>query len=400
MKVHKMKSLELAQIQKALFELYPETSSKFDLTNSEKLFSPYHIELPTKYLTKIAEFNKTLNTIYKFKFQQFKNKKIELRDPAFNKFDFDRLEYQPSLLSCLDFHIDLKTESIKLIEANTNASGYLIGSLVYKINNFDFKPFFEKLNTMFEQSHVSNNDLFFITDVNPEQQKMYLEFLIYKEFFQKQGKELQIKNISDLNKDLESYIKTGQSLGIYNRSTDFYLEGSSQILKYYLENKINLNPNPIAYDLFAHKDNLNLWSDLSNLRNETNPPLTDNDIKTVNDFLLVSQPMQTLFKDLDEAWSLRKKYFFKPSDSYGGKATYKGSSISKKYFESAWADNFLAQEYFPATKFVDADNLEWKFDIRAYVFEDEILYSIARVYQGQITNFSQKGGGFAPITFY
>lgn len=398
MKIQKMKSLELSDIQKTLSELYPQTAKNFNISLSQKLFSPFHIQLPEKILNSIKNFNEIVHNIYKFKFEKLKEGQIHLR--CSTNYKLKNLSYQPSILSCLDFHIDSKNEQIKLIEANTNASGYLIGSLVFKLHQLDFNLWNEKLLMMFKGSQLFTSDELYIADEHPEKQKMYLEFLLYHEFLKQNGKDSKIIDIQELNQFLEERKETSTSVGIYNRSTDFYLDQTEYLQKNYFEEKIKISPHPIAYDLFAHKDNLYEWSNYSELNSKLSPSLTSEEINTLQSFILKSQPMQSLFPDVSTAWGLKKQYFIKPSDSYGGKATYRGSSISKKYFESAWDKNYLAQEYFPAPKFKTEDNEEWKFDLRVYVYESEVLFSLARVYQGQITNFSTLGGGFAPVTFY
>lgn len=397
MKINKLKSLDLALIKKTLSEMYPHTSEIFDITKSEKLFSPYHIELPLSYLEKIRSFNKVVNKIVNFKFNSLKKGELKLRSEFYNTTSFSTFSEKPQILSCLDFHIDMKTEDIKLIEANTNASGYLIGSLAFALHGLDFSLSFENLLKMFKEGCVWDQDKVFIIDEQPQQQKMFLEFLLYQEFFKKHKKHFEILSIEILDQTLDSLLTENKSLGIYNRSTDFYLENYNLLRNAYLSQTVSLNPDPVGYDLLAHKDNLQEWAEIQNTA--LNGVLSATEIVTLQSFLLPSKPMQTLFEDKEIAWKERKKFFFKPVDSYGGKATYKGSSISKKYFQSAWDENFLAQSYFPAPHFSDEDGLDWKFDLRVFVFKEEILYSLARVYQGQITNFSQLGGGFAPVTY-
>ena len=38
-----------------------------------------------------------------------------------------------------------------------------------------------------------------------------------------------------------------------------------------------------------------------------------------------------------------------------------------------------------------------KFDIRAYVYDGQLQWTAARLYQGQTTNFRTAGGGFSPV---
>jgi hypothetical protein len=38
-----------------------------------------------------------------------------------------------------------------------------------------------------------------------------------------------------------------------------------------------------------------------------------------------------------------------------------------------------------------------KFDVRNYVYDGDVLWVAARLYQGQTTNMRTPGGGFAPV---
>ena len=38
-----------------------------------------------------------------------------------------------------------------------------------------------------------------------------------------------------------------------------------------------------------------------------------------------------------------------------------------------------------------------KFDLREYVYQGQVQWTAARLYQGQTTNFRTPGGGFAPV---
>lgn len=394
MKLIETKPIELADLKKAFKELYPtayETyNHQFDLNNSLKVFSSFQIQLPNLILEKINNFNLLLNKNFKYQFQLAQNNKINIRNDIKISSNF---KYKPLILSCLDFHINLKTNEIKLIEANTNASGYLIGSLVYKLHDLNFKPWETELLNMFQRSSILDCKKLFITDDKPELQKMFIEFLIYQDFFKQKNYDFEIIDTKNLNQNIDGLLKE-KTVGIYNRNTDFYLTGYPNLGQLYLEQKIDLNPNPIGFDLWAHKDSL------SELFKNLDPSISKDDKELLESMTLKSGKLNELFSNLEDAWLNRKKYFYKPSESYGGKASYKGSSISKKYFDNLWSDNFLAQEYFDPSKFIDSHQQEWKFDLRVYTFEEKTLFSMARVYQGQITNFGTLGGGFAPIQFY
>ena len=102
----------------------------------------------------------------------------------------------------------------------------------------------------------------------------------------------------------------------------------------------------------------------------------------------------------DEAWSRRKKLFFKPCDGFGGKAAYRGDKMTKKVWNAIKGENFIAQEFVPPSirgVAVNGEKVPMKYDIRIYTYAGRPLFPIARMYTGQTTNFRTKGGGFAPV---
>jgi hypothetical protein len=64
-------------------------------------------------------------------------------------------------------------------------------------------------------------------------------------------------------------------------------------------------------------------------------------------------------------------------------------------------EDILIQRYLPAQRMPVDDPrsvLEnWKFDLRCFAYEDEIQLIAARIYQGQVTNFSSSMGGFTLV---
>ncbi len=66
-------------------------------------------------------------------------------------------------------------------------------------------------------------------------------------------------------------------------------------------------------------------------------------------------------------------------------------------------EDILIQKYVPASPvpgIAPGDPLQnWKFDLRFYVYRDEIQQIAARLYQGQVTNFASPLGGFTRVKF-
>jgi hypothetical protein len=69
-------------------------------------------------------------------------------------------------------------------------------------------------------------------------------------------------------------------------------------------------------------------------------------------------------------------------------------------WEEVLAGDYVAQALMaPCKRVLDAaaPSEALKFDLRAYVYDGQVLWVAARLYQGQTTNFRTPGGGFAPV---
>ncbi len=280
--------------------------------------------------------------------------------------------WDDSVLNSLDFHYSSNT--LKIIEANTNASGFLLSNLLLD-DQEEVKVFEDDILKSFKT--IFKNDSFkhvFIVDKFPETEKMFAEFLMFQDFFKRNGTNAEIIKTSKV------YIKH-DPLYIYNRDTDFYLE-ENPVLRFLWETKkIHLSTSPFSYENLANKK----------FNSEQNNLLIS---KKFN--LLKKATLQTLNitdENKEDLWVRRKKLFFKPFSSFGSKGVYSGKSVSRKKFD-VFNNEYLAQEFHPPGKI---KNNQWKFDIRAFFSENGVQKIIARVYQGQLTNFFNLGGGFALI---
>ncbi|MCH2535482.1 MAG: hypothetical protein MK008_13640 [Bdellovibrionales bacterium] len=349
----------------------PIEDQGFDL---QTILSPHQLRLPSSVYDQAQTL---IKSIYALK-----------HDTYYADYVLKPSGYKPqphnAVLMAYDFHYS--DQKLKLIEVNTNASGYLLSHLCYKVQNDSNQKALDDLKYSFKNDYElfynksSNNLNIAIIDENPEQQKMYLEFLMYKSLFESWGWSCEIQDFSKPILDFDF---------IYNRYCDFdFSEKQSQHLKQaYVNKKICISPHPVEYLLFAHKDRFISWT-------AEDSPLEEN-IKN----MIPKTDLVTSFEDKDELWKQRKGLFFKPRFLYGGKAVYNGKSISRKLFDKICDDeNFLAQETCkPSTTLYNDE--EWKFDLRFYVYKDQIQQAIARIYQGQVTNFSTKNGGFSPVIF-
>ena len=292
-----------------------------------------------------------------------------------------------SVLMSYDFH--LSPDGVKLIEVNTNSAGFLLVNSFYQFQGLDYQSSLESLKDSFKKEWKAferQNTIpkVVLIDENPLQQKMFLEFILFKDFFLSMGWGLEILDSKDLlNKNKKLYTAGGQKIDfVYNRLTDFYFKNHPILAQAYQEETVLISPQPKDYWLLADKNRLLDWPDWP-------------DLQPIKKHLLEVKALTK--NNQDELWSQRKKYFFKITCGYGGKMAYRGSSLTRKKQKELLQQKSIAQEYIPPSTVKDSNGEEWKVDLRAYVYKDQIQQLTARVYQGQLTQFKKAGSGFALI---
>lgn len=369
---------------------YPGITADLDALIYDNILSVFVVQLPKSILQKAQEIVRSYFELRENpSYQKFLNEKIQthqLQDPG-NK----------SILMSYDFHLNAQNE-LKLIEVNTNAAFLVLGDLLYKAQGLaqpveDFK-IQEIAENILEELRLQNKTLqkprIAIIDDKPQEQRLFIEFLIYQKLFSQLGYPAEIIDVNELNKNNFNYDF------IYNRYTDFLLrEPKSQFLREaFLKKQICLSPHPYEYLLLADKERMELWSD-ENIMNQLSLPE-----KTKNCILSSCPKTVELRADnKDELWTQKKNLFIKPKNSFGSKQTYKAGSMSRNLFEKLVGQNFIAQEFIPAStqKFSD---IEFKMDLRCYAYKGRLQSVIARLYQGQVTNTQTPMGGFACVKFY
>lgn len=358
---------------------------------SENMISYFNVELRSKVLTQAQEF---VRTIYKLRQSPEYLKALspeignkDLQDPG-NK----------SIMMSYDFHVD-ENENLRLIEVNTNAAFLLLGQQMYLSKNIPAPVPFEISdiqNMILEELRLQNKQIekpsIVITDENPTQQRMYIEFIAYNELFKSWGWDSQILDYKDIfKKDSPDFI--------YNRYTDFFLmdPSSQELRKKFLDRSVCLSPNPFEYLLLADKQRMIEWVSGEYMDEMPLSPEERQLIKSV-----VPQCFDLTEVNAPKAWEQRKKLFFKPKNAFGSKQSYKGASISRKNFDEITGKDIIAQEYIPAPEMTFSTpegDQKFKFDLRFYVYKDQIQLVLARIYQGQVTNMRTTYGGFAPVLF-
>lgn len=356
------------------FPAIPEESMAS--TISDQLICPHRITLPTSVLTNLKS---EISQLYALRSWSEKN-----LGSTFDAMGLPRAK-NFSVCTSFDFHL-VDGHQPKLIEINTNAAFLALGLTLYDF--WKVKPHTgfttAKLIEMFrEEARVLGlQDLSIaIMDEKPEVQRLFIEFLVYQQYFAQAGIKSSIVDSANA-----SELKPGTL--VYNRYTDFYLKEpqSAQIKAMYVDGKIHLSPSPWEYFLLGDKQRLADW------QKQTEMPIPKSLLKIYD----------LAEADKEQIWLERKKLFFKPKASFGSKQAYNGASVSKRIFEEAFTQGFVAQEYAPPAEvdvLQDGANLRMKYDLRCYTYKDELQLVIARLYQGQTTNLKTTGGGFAIVDF-
>jgi len=92
--------------------------------------------------------------------------------------------------------------------------------------------------------------------------------------------------------------------------------------------------------------------------------------------------------------------FFKPAKGYGSKAAYRGDKLTRRVFGEILQGDYVAQALVqPSERQLEVENkiVDFKLDLRHYVYKGQTQLICARLYQGQTTNFRTPGGGFAQV---
>lgn len=390
---------------------YPE-AHRFLINHSwNPIFFPQSIHLSKQ---AYAQMQTVIQALFKLKKNYLPKPNPSLPQSALKK------HQQDSVLMAYDFHV---TQDIpKLIEINTNASGFLIANALYQFQKLPYKKAQQDLGSSFNsewlkyQNQKNNKKQSFQEDDtkqnfqninlninklnNPKKvvlidddilnQNMAIEFFMYKDFFKSIGWSCDILESSSLKIDTsQQCLKTpkGDKIDfIYNRSTDFYFTKHAHLNTAFLKEYCAISPHPREYYLLSDKLRLCEWSIKQDSLLE---------LQNIKQNLLFSKILTA--NNQEQIWKHRKKYFFKHVQGYGGKLAYRGSSISYKKFQELCNLQILVQEFIAPSEYKDPQGVKWKVDFRAYVYEDRIQQIIARCYQGQLTNFKTEGSGFATV---
>ena len=313
-----------------------------------------------------------------------------------------------------DFHV---TEGgFGLIEINTNAGGAMLNAVLARAQraccaavegllppSATADEFEDRIVSMFRNEwslsgHERPLRSIAIVDENPEQQYLYPEFLLFQRLFQRHGLQAVIAGPTGFNwRDGVLWHGDVAIDLVYNRLTDFSLAepASATLREAYLANAVVLTPHPQAHALYADKRNLALLSDATRLQALGVPQATQ-------DVLLAGIPHTEVVEPqhAERLWRERRRLFFKPFAGFGGRAAYRGDKLTQRVWQEILAGGYVAQALVaPGARVVsNAEPAQvLKFDLRDYVYDGQVQWIAARLYQGQTTNFRTPGGGFAPV---
>jgi hypothetical protein len=310
-----------------------------------------------------------------------------------------------------DFH--MTQDGPRLIEINTNAGGAFLNLFASKqfracCDMLDMSKFIEpngaekKIAEMFlaewaAAGRSGRPGLMAIVDAAPKEQFLYPEFLLAAKLLNEHGLKTVIAAPEELVSEDGALLLDGELVDlIYNRLTDFDLSGNDAIRQAWENGRVVLTPDPPAHRRMADKRNMVKLSEAAFLRGIG---AGDEDIAAV--CRLVPKTMLVTAENSEALWADRRRYYFKPVSGYGGKAVYRGEKLTRKTWDWIMGEEYVAQETAsPSHRIVRSEGGSGlrKFDVRLYMYRDQLLAAAARIYEGQTTNFRTPGGGFAPVT--
>lgn len=377
---------------------YPKTAKQNDIRSLviPTLIAPLVVDLPAKWLADATRFVEIAYN--RIRENQSFSEQLRCLAP-----EVPRPNHSSALMS-YDFHVDFRTQAegqLKLIEINTNASMSLLLDVLNCqmhvgrcLKESFLDDFAEDLGRSLRNTKVV------IIDENPMSQKLYVEFLMYKELFESRGAAARIADRTELAfQDGKLWLKDDPMFGpidlVYNRLTDFYFESAEAVAlqKAMLAKACVISPHPFDYRVLADKARLVQWCKIGELETYG---ISAEDAEFFRSILISTRDTTGL--DPEQLWKERKGLIFKPKSSHGGKGVYRGSSVSRGAFQSVIESGALAQDFIPAPTLKLGDE-EFKYDLRFFAYKDRINIACARLYQGQMTNATTPGGGVAAVSW-
>lgn len=387
-----------------LHQAYPEVPRQ--LQGAEKLpprqlISPYPVVLPNSvYL----DAERIINAFFRLRnhlgYRAFVGQLDEIA-----KFDPGNF----SVLMSYDFHFDPDNYKLHLIEINTNAGQSLIVDLIAKTHqNPSLNAVSNILHSFIKEFELYSNEkpdgatlrTIAIIDEDVRHQKAYCEFLMFKKIFEDAGYLCIVDNFENFRFDsaLKRFLHhSGTEIDlVYNRYCDFLLERpeSQHLRQAYLTKSVCFTPNPHEYLLMADKIKMTYWStpDWWQKIDLANPAAYEIIGCVPRTYKL--DPLQ-----LSHFRNTKRGFFFKAARAHGGKSAYRGGGITHKKLEELARSGLAVAQSLVKPAELELEAGLFKCDLRFFVYQNQIQLVGARLYKGQVTNFSFAGGGWASVTF-
>jgi hypothetical protein len=311
-----------------------------------------------------------------------------------------------------DFHVG--DDGPKLIEINTNAGGGLLNARLATAQ----RACCDAVAALMKRPQPDVEALFVamfrdewrrvrgdipltriaIVDERPAEQYMAPEFELFRRLFERAGIAALIADPSEFVWDGTRLLHAGQPVDlVYNRLTDFALDDPANAVLHaaWDADGAVITPHPRAHALYADKRNLVALCDAAWLAELGVPAETR---QLIADMVPMTRTVRA--DDAETLWAERKRWFFKPAAGYGSKAAYRGDKLTKRVFEEILQGDYIAQALVPPSERrlnVAGEPQQFKLDLRNYAYAGQVQLVVARLYQGQTTNFRTPGGGFAPV---
>lgn len=372
------------------------------------LFAAHPVFIPAAQAERMASLVRAIESVVALPAYQ---EQVLARSPAIARHDPGGAQ---GVFFGYDFHASPR--GLGLIEVNTNAGGAMLNAVLARAQRACCAPleallppaatadaFEARIVAMFRREWALSGRpgplrSVAIVDDAPATQYLYPEFLLFQRLFRRHGIEAMVADPSQLTFSDGVLRHDGRAIDlVYNRLTDFSFEAHSSVAlrEAYLQRAAVVTPHPRAHALYADKRNLALLSDAASLQALGVPEATQA-------LLLEGIPRTEVVEasNAERLWAERKRHFFKPFAGFGSKAAYRGDKLTQRVWQEIAAGGYVAQALVPPGERALAQGEPpevLKFDLREYVYDAQVQWTAARLYQGQTTNFRTPGGGFAPV---
>ncbi len=325
--------------------------------------------------------------------------------------DIARRDFGPAgALMGYDFHLGENRPT--LIEINTNAGGAFLNAALARAQvaccgeavefsssqgSFEDLAFEMLLNEWARQGRNARPRTIAIVDDVPEQQFLYPEFVLARQALKQRGVHSVIADAPSLSYAGKTLTFEGEEIDLaYNRLTDFALERPEHraLRQAYEDGSVVLTPNPHNHALLADKRNMSVLSNSEMLESWGAAGERLARLQAVPPTVLLTS------ENAADLWQRRKTLFFKPSSGHGSKAVYRDDKLTKRVWSEISKEKYVAQDLMRPSErivMVDGSPVMRKLDVRLYTYQARTLIGAARIYEGQTTNLSTPGGGFAPL---